>query len=301
MAQPARVPVPNWLKKMLKEAKDSNDAAFQNVFKYTCGSLAEYKLNTICDGAKCPNRQSCFSKGTATFLILGKYCTRNCAFCAVDHHPPEPVDADEPRRLKEAVRTMALKHVVITAVTRDDLPDGGAEHFVNIINELRTLEDAPIVEVLTSDFKGDMSAVDKVMAAKPEIFSHNVEMVPRLYTQIRPGALYKRSLEVLKRGIEKATGGTAIKTGFMLGLGETFEETIGLLEDLRETGVQMLTIGQYLAPTMRHYPVQRYVEPGEFDEIAARAYAMGFASVASGPLVRSSYHAGDYYSEMNKK
>lgn len=295
MNQAIRPAVPAWLKQLLRESKQNSN---QDIHSHTCGSLSQYKLNTVCEGAKCPNQGSCFSKGTATFLILGNACTRNCAFCAVDHGQPSVVDVDEPQRLKEAVAAMGLNHVVITAVTRDDLPDGGAEHFAEVIAALRTLPQLPAVEVLTSDFKGEMAAVATVLARVPNIFAHNVEMVSRLYPAVRPGAEYSRSLAVLKYAVEHRAAGTAVKTGFMVGVGETEEEIGALLQDLQAVGVEMVTIGQYLAPTMRHYPVQRYVSLEEFDRLAEMAKRIGFASVAAGPLVRSSYHAGDYYQQM---
>lgn len=290
-----RPPVPAWLRQMVRQAKQHGS---DSLHRHIVEQLEDQQLHTVCQGARCPNQGSCFSQGTATFMILGNSCTRNCAFCAVGHGVPAPVDADEPGRLKTAVEHMGLKHVVVTAVTRDDLADGGASHFAAVIAELRTLPEPPAVEVLTSDFQGNTGAVAAVLAAKPEIFAHNIEMVPRLYGAVRPGAEYSRSLAVLRYAAEHAQTPTAIKTGFMVGLGEERQEIRNLLRDLRAAGVQMVTIGQYLAPTMQHYPVQRYVTPDEFRQLAAEAEQAGFISVAAGPLVRSSYHAGEFYEQM---
>jgi len=295
MIQQNRPPVPVWLRQMVRQAKRYKSGSLHS---QTCEQMQHHQLNTVCEGAKCPNQGSCFSKGTATFLILGKSCTRNCAFCAVEHGQPGPVDADEPRRLKEAAEAMRLQHVVVTAVTRDDLSDGGASQFAAAITELRTLAQPPAVEVLTSDFQGNTEAIAAVLETSPEIFAHNVEMVPRLYAAVRPGAEYSRSLAVLSYAAKHAADSTVIKTGFMVGLGEERDEIRQLLCDLQAAGVRMITIGQYLAPTMRHYPVQRYVTPDEFNQLAQEAIQLGFASVAAGPLVRSSYHAGEFYQEM---
>jgi lipoic acid synthetase len=295
MTQQNRLPVPVWLRQMIRQAKQHDNGSLH---RHTAEQVEHHQLHTVCQGARCPNQGSCFSHGTATFLILGNSCTRNCAFCAVDHGIPAAIDVDEPCRVKAAAGNMGLKHVVVTAVTRDDLPDGGADHFAAVIAELRTLPQPPAVEVLTSDFQGNVQAIAAVLAAEPEIFAHNVEMVPRLYAAVRPGAEYSRSLAVLNYAASHARAGTVIKTGFMVGLGEEQQEIRQLLSDLRTAGVEMVTIGQYLAPTMRHYPVQRYVTQDEFNELAQEAKQMGFASVASGPLVRSSYHAGEFYEQV---
>lgn len=290
-----RAIVPAWLRTLVRQAKQASD---KDMHAFTAGQLQEHHLHTVCDGARCPNRGSCFSHGTATFMILGNTCTRNCAFCAVDHGRPGAVDTDEPERLAAAVAAMKLKHVVITSVTRDDLSDGGAGQFAATIIALRKLPQPPVIEVLTSDLQGSEQSLGIVLAAEPEVFSHNVEMVPRLYATVRPGAAYDRSLTILANASRQAKPGTMIKTGIMLGLGEELTEVKAVLADLLAVGVTMLTLGQYLAPTGSHYPVARYVTPAEFDEWAIIAKDMGFLSVASGPLVRSSYHAGDYYNKI---
>lgn len=286
---------PPWLIELVRRAKTKSDPA---VHSSICSQLKRHGLNTVCDGARCPNRGSCFSRGTATFMILGDTCTRNCAFCAVNHGRPAGVDPDEPQRLREAVKDMGLSHVVVTSVTRDDLPDGGAGQFAAVIDELHTIKEPPTVEVLTPDFRGSSDALKTVLEAGPEVFSHNIETVPRLYPAVRPAALYRRSLDLLAKAANRTRPGTAVKSGLMLGLGEERREVLAVLKDLREAGVTMLTIGQYLAPSLRHHPVRRYVTPEEFNEWACLARGMGFDSVASGPLVRSSYHAGDYYREV---
>jgi lipoic acid synthetase len=254
--------------------------------------LDELGLNTVCRSAKCPNRGECYSSGTATFLIMGAYCTRGCRFCAVEGATPLPLDADEPRRIGAAAARMALRHVVVTAVTRDDLADGGASHFVDVIGALRAAVPDARVEVLTSDFGGDLSSVDTVSAAGPDVFNHNVETVPRLYDEVRPEADYARSLGVLAR-VRETREAMPTKSGLMLGLGETFDEVVDVLHDLRRVGVDIVTIGQYLRPSAAHLPVSRFVEPEEFDRYAGVAEKLGFAGVASAPFVRSSYHAAE--------
>jgi len=254
--------------------------------------LDSLRLNTVCRSAKCPNRGECYASGTATFLIMGAYCTRGCRFCAVEDATPLPLDADEPRRVAEAAARMGLRHVVVTAVTRDDLPDGGAAHFVEVIERLRAAVPSTRIEVLTSDFAGNMAAVDAVASALPDVFNHNVETVPRLYPVVRPAADYGRSLAVLNR-VRETTADTPTKSGLMVGLGESFDEVAAVLHDLRRAGVRIVTIGQYLRPSAAHLPVTRFVEPGEFDRYAEVATALGFAGVASAPFVRSSYHAAE--------
>lgn len=256
------------------------------------GLLAELQLNTVCQSAKCPNRGECFSEGTATFLIMGGVCTRNCRFCAVESKPPAPLDPDEPSRVAEACARLGLRHVVITTVTRDDLGDGGAAHFVRVIEEVRASVPTAAIEVLTSDFAGDESAVDTVAAARPDVFNHNLETVPRLYAQVRPEADYQRSLRVLQR-VRETQPDLPTKSGMMLGLGETPDEVIEVMRDLLEHGVRMLTLGQYLRPSQQHLPVVEFVEPDVFAELAREAYRLGFSAVASAPFVRSSYHAKD--------
>lgn len=260
------------------------------------GLLDELRLNTVCRSAKCPNRGECFSDGTATFLIMGDACTRGCRFCAVETRPPQPLDEDEPTRVAEAVVRMGLRHVVITTVTRDDLADGGAAHFAAVIEAVRAASPTAAIEVLTSDFAGDLTAVDVVLAAAPDVFNHNLETVPRLYSEVRPGADYRRSLTVLAH-VAQASPETPTKSGLMLGLGETPLEVATVMEDLREAGIGMLTLGQYLQPSSAHLPVADFVEPEVFAELAREAYRLGFTSVASAPFVRSSYHAGEMVAE----
>lgn len=258
-------------------------------------------LHTVCEEANCPNIGECFVRGTATFMILGGLCTRCCRFCAVAHGTPAPPDPDEPCCVAQAAHSLKLKHVVVTSVTRDDLPDGGAEHFASVINELHALDPRPTVEVLVPDFRGDMAAVDTVLAAKPEIFNHNVETVPRLYSEVRPGADYARSLSVLAHAHKHGGDKMLVKSGLMVGLSETFDEVVGVLRDLRKAGVDLVTIGQYLRPTMgkRHVDTLRYVKPEEFVAYADEARKLGFRGVASAPLVRSSYHAEEQIMPMN--
>lgn len=262
--------------------------------------LDDLDLATVCDGAHCPNRGECYACGTATFLVLGSTCTRDCRFCAIPAEAPGPPRADEPGAVAEAAARMDLAYVVITSVTRDDLPDGGAGHFARTIAAVRRrLPDAK-VEVLTPDFRGDRGAIDTVLDAAPDVFNHNVETVPRLYPAIRPAADYARSLDVLRHAGRRGDGeGKRLytKSGLMVGLGETRDEVASVMRDLREAGCAILTIGQYLAPSAGHYPVARYVEPAVFDEMKAAAEALGFLSVASGPFVRSSYRAREVFAD----
>ena len=250
------------------------------------------RLATVCQSAHCPNLGECFHRGTATFMILGRNCTRNCRFCAVDKNRPEPVEPDEARRVAQAARSLGLEHVVVTSVTRDDLPDGGAFHFAETIREVRQTCPGAVVEVLVPDFQGSVQALDVVVAARPDVFNHNLETVPRLYAAVRPQAGYKRSLAVLRHA---ADYGLAVKSGLMLGLGETRQEIMDTLRDLKRAGCGFLTLGQYLAPSPRHAPMDRWVSPEEFDDWAGKARGLGFIGVASGPLVRSSYRAGELF------
>ena len=250
--------------------------------------LAHLQLATVCQSAHCPNLGECFSRGTATFMILGTRCTRRCRFCAVDKAAPGPPDAKEPERIARAVRQMGLTHAVVTSVTRDDLPDGGAGQFAGTIRQIRNQCPGVSVEVLVPDFGGAIPALDKVCAARPDVFNHNIETVPRLYPRIRPGAEYRRSIGVLSYAAGK---GLTVKSGLMLGLGETEKEIRKTLMDLKYAGCMCLTMGQYLAPSKNHAPVVRYIPPEEFVLWGDTARSMGFASVASGPLVRSSYRA----------
>jgi lipoyl synthase len=254
--------------------------------------LDELSLNTVCQSAKCPNRGECFSAGTATFLIMGDACTRGCRFCAVETRTPAPLDPDEPRRVGEAAARLGLRHVVITTVTRDDLPDGGAAHFVEVIRAVRAAAPGAALEVLTSDFAGRSRDVDTVAAEKPEVFNHNLETVPRLYADVRPGADYRRSLEVLAR-VRETQPDVPTKSGLMLGLGETPGEVVEVMADLLGRGVTMLTLGQYLRPSAAHLPVAEFVKPQVFAALSREAYRLGFTAVASAPFVRSSYHAGE--------
>jgi lipoic acid synthetase len=252
--------------------------------------LADLQLATVCQSAHCPNLGECFAKGTATFMIMGTRCTRRCRFCAVDKGSPTPLDAGEPRRIAMAVRRMGVKHAVVTSVTRDDLPDGGAGHFKKTIQHIHKQCPGVSVEVLVPDFGGAVSAFDTICEAGPEVFNHNIETVPRLYSKIRPGADYRRSLGILAY---LAGRGVNTKSGLMLGLGETKDEIRTVLGDLRKANCMLLTLGQYLAPSKAHVPVARYVPPEEFEMWADTARCMGFTSVASGPLVRSSYRADE--------
>jgi lipoic acid synthetase len=256
-------------------------------------------LNTVCEEARCPNIYECWGEhGTATFMILGDICTRRCGFCAVTSGRPAPgVDGEEPRRVAEAVRTLGLRHAVITSVDRDDLPDGGAEHFRQVVEAIHDLNPGCAVEILTPDFRGVPEALDRILSSRPEVFSHNMETVPRLYRQARPGSRYDRSLELLAAAAQRKAEGAylgRVKTGIMVGLGEEPEEVHATLGDIRGAGVEVITIGQYLQPTSRHLPVDRWVTPEEFASHRDLALELGFAHCESGPLVRSSYHAHEH-------
>jgi lipoyl synthase len=250
-------------------------------------------LHTVCEEARCPNRSECFARGTATFLINGRVCTRNCSYCSIAHGRPQAPDADEPRQLVEAVLGMGLEHVVITAVDRDDLPDGGAGGFVECIELLHALERPPTVEVLTPDFRGDMEQVDRIVAAGPEVYNHNVETVPRLYRQVRRSGRYEWAMQVLARVAERAPG-MIRKSGLMVGLGETPDEVGAVLADLRDAGCQVVTIGQYLRPTPQQVEVARFWRPEEFAELEEAGAALGL-EVFAGPFVRSSYRAEEAF------
>jgi lipoic acid synthetase len=273
--------LPAWLRRPLPRG---------NVNHMTAGLLEELRLETVCDNAKCPNRMECYSQLTATFMVLGNTCTRPCGFCAVHRGRPRPPEADEPERLAEATVRLGLKHVVITSVTRDDLPDGGADHFVQCIRAIRARTDATI-EVLTPDFVQCKSALDLIVAAEPEVFNHNMETVPRLYRRVRgPKSDYRWTLELLSR-VKQLNPRIKTKSGLMLGLGESHGELFDALADLRAAGVDYLTLGQYLQPGDQYLPVVRYVPPAEFEMLGRQAEQLGFMQVASGPFVRSSYHA----------
>jgi len=247
-------------------------------------------LHTVCEEAMCPNLGECWGRGTATFLLLGDICTRSCRFCNVKTGRPLPLDEDEPRRVAESVQEMQLRHVVLTSVDRDDQPDGGAHIFANTIREIRRLQPGCTIEVLIPDFKGSRQALAMVMEARPDILNHNIETVPRLSRWVRPQARYERSLDVLRMARELAPT-VLTKSGLMVGLGETWDEVLAVMDDLRGVQVDILTIGQYLQPTKAHLPVARFYTPEEFKQLADEGYARGFKWVESGPLVRSSYHA----------
>ncbi|MBI5948738.1 MAG: lipoyl synthase [Chloroflexi bacterium] len=250
------------------------------------------QLHTVCEEARCPNIGECWSRGTATFMILGDTCTRSCGFCAVKTGRPGTVDAGEPMRVAAAAARMGLRHVVITSVNRDELSDGGAAIFAETIRRVRQLSPAATIEVLIPDFKGDEAALATVLAAEPEILNHNTETVPRLYLRVRPQAVYERSLAVFRRARELDPG-TVTKSGVMVGLGETHDELVEVFRDLAANGVEVLTVGQYLRPTPAHLPVDRFWHPDEFAALKSAALALGFRHVECGPLVRSSYHAED--------
>ena len=253
--------------------------------------LRDAKLHTVCEEASCPNIGECFGKGTATFMIMGDLCTRRCPFCDVGHGRPLPLDADEPRHLAETIAKLKLKYVVITSVDRDDLRDGGAKHFVDCIAAVRELSPTTRIEILTPDFRGRLDrAIGILNAAPPDVMNHNLETVPRLYKQARPGSDYAHSLKLLK-DFKAQHPNVPTKSGLMVGLGETNEEILDVMRDLRAHNVDMLTIGQYLQPSQHHLPVLRYVTPDEFAMFEREAVAMGFNHAASGPMVRSSYHA----------
>jgi lipoic acid synthetase len=258
---------------------------------YTEGLLRELKLETVCENARCPNRPECYARRTATFMILGNVCTRPCGFCSVPRGEPLNLEDDEPARVAEAAQRLGLRHVVITSVTRDDLADGGADQFYRCVLAVRARTGA-VVEVLTPDFQGHEQAIDRVLEARPEVYNHNMETVPRLYKKVRGRADYQRSLDLLAR-VKRQAPEIVTKSGLMLGLGETVEELLEVLADLRAAGCDTLTLGQYLAPTVKHLRVVRFVPPAEFDELAVLARTLGFQQVASGPFVRSSYHADE--------
>jgi lipoic acid synthetase len=274
--------LPSWLKRPLP-------AGNGNFF--TQDLLRELRLETVCENARCPNRPECYARRTATFMILGNVCTRPCGFCSVSKGAPEGLEDDEPERVAEAAHRLGLRHVVITSVTRDDLPDGGADHFRLCVLAVRGRTGAA-VEVLTPDFLGDLAAVDRVLEAAPEVYNHNTETVPRLYRKARGRASYQRSLDLLAH-VKRRSPQTVTKSGLMLGLGETTEELFEVFADLRAARCDTLTLGQYLAPTLKHIPVVRYVPPEEFDRLAALARTLGFRNVVAGPFVRSSYHADE--------
>lgn len=281
--------LPDWIRVKMEGLHDTKQV------------LRSHGLATVCEEARCPNIGRCFSKPTATFMILGSRCTRNCGFCNVESSLPMPVDPDEPERVAMAAKEMALRYVVITSVTRDDLPDGGALHFAKTIQAVRRHLPYSGIEVLTPDFKGDVNALRVVLEARPDVFNHNIETVPRLYSEVRPQADYKRSLTVLKMAKELSKVGEFIepkvktKSGLMVGLGEEFDEVVAVMKDLRESGCDYLTIGQYLRPSKKNLPVKEYIRPEVFDRYREEALKLGFKAVASGPLVRSSMNAEEMF------
>jgi lipoyl synthase len=279
--------LPEWLRIRLPTS---------DTFSKTRGLLNELNLHTVCESAKCPNHWECWTKGTATFMIAGDRCTRACPFCAVATAKPHPLEADEPARVAEATRRMRLRHVVITAVARDDLKDGGAEHFRQTIEAVRSLNPRTVIEVLTPDFNDRDESIDSVLSANPHIFNHNLETVRRLTPEVRSRATYDRSLSILAKVKTKRGDTIYTKSGLMLGLGETELELIQAMADLRQKGCEILTLGQYLQPTLKHLPVVEFVSPDKFSALADQARAMGFIHVASGAMVRSSYHADEFAS-----
>ena len=282
---PVRIRKPDWLRQRLPSGPD---------FEKIKGMIRKDRLHTVCQEAGCPNIWECFSHHTATFLIMGSRCTRNCRFCAVTEGPLEPPDPEEPARVASVARQMELKYVVVTSVTRDDLPDGGAGIFDETIKKIRQEIPAVCVEVLIPDFQGNMEALETVLNAHPDVLNHNVETVPRLYPEVRPQADYRRSLDLIQHAREYDPA-LLTKSGLMLGLGENRTEISRTLEDMLKSGCRMLTLGQYLQPSKDHLPVKRYVPPEEFEEWRKTALQMGFVEVASGPFVRSSYHARELF------
>ena len=283
-----RVRKPAWLKRSLPSGPE-----YGRMKKL----IKNNSLSTVCQEAQCPNQFECFSKGTATFMILGDRCTRNCGFCAVSHKPLTLPDAGEPNRVAEAVVSLKLKFAVITSVTRDDLADGGASHFAETIREIHRQAPGAHIEILIPDLQGNWEALADILAAEPEVLNHNLETVPRLYPKVRPEAIYERSLLLLRKSKEISTE-IPTKSGLMVGLGETVDEMRSTMADLLEHGCDILTIGQYLQPSKNHLPVERFVTPEEFEQLRENALALGFKGVASSPTVRSSFEAGTLYQEV---
>lgn len=286
-----RVGKPKWLKRSLPTGPE---------YEKMRQLLKTNKLHTVCQEAQCPNQFECFSEGTATFMILGERCTRNCRFCAVDHKPLGPPDLEEPKRVAEAVDLLQLRYAVVTSVTRDDLDDGGASIFADTIKAVRTKREKTLVEVLIPDLQGDRAALEKVVTAAPDVLNHNIETVARLYPEVRPEAIYQRSLNLFRQ-VKDMNPMQVTKSGIMLGLGEMRDELYQAWDDLLEAGCDILTMGQYLQPSKEHLSVQRFVEPEEFEELQEQALAHGFAGVASGPFVRSSYQAEKLYRKVKRK
>lgn len=284
-------PIPQWLKDLVGR----NKAALRSsAALHAQQSINKFTLHTVCHAARCPNRGECFNCGDATFMVLGDICTRGCRFCAVTKARPLPPDENEPARVAQAVKEWGIRYAVLTMPTRDDLQDGGAAHFARVIDAIRALTPEVKVEPLISDLRGNEAALKTVLSARPDVLAHNVETVPQLYSAVRVGADYQRTLTLLERS-KKLAPNVLTKTGFMVGLGETSQQITALLKDLRAVGVDLLTIGQYLAPSAAHYPVARYPQPEEYQAWEQEALSLGFKGVASGPLVRSSYRAGALY------
>jgi lipoic acid synthetase len=282
---------PSWMKRVVGSAGKKD-----LVERY----IGENRLHTVCVEARCPNRAECFSKGTATFLVMGGLCTRSCRFCNVSHGTPVALDPDEPRRVAQTARSLGLSHVVVTSVTRDDVPDGGAAHFAATVREIKKAVPDARVEVLVPDFQGNFGALATVLDSGPDVFNHNIETVPRLYERIRPGADYQRSLAMLKHAAEDCPG-TIVKSGLMAGLGETDGEIAVVLADLRACGCSVVTIGQYLRPSSAHAPVQSFVTPEQFSRYSQIGKTLGFRRVFAGPYVRSSYMAAEVFEEHRKQ
>lgn len=278
---------PDWLLKPLPQGK----------YLVEVGRvLSRLKLHTVCQSALCPNLGECFSRRTATFMVMGNICTRNCRFCAVEKGKAKPLEPSEPARIARAAKDLQLLHVVVTSVTRDDLPDGGANHFAQTIAAIREVDQKATVEVLIPDFGGSQEAIEVVVRAKPDIINHNLETVPRLYKKVRPKADYQRSLKILKL-VKELNRDIFTKSGMMLGLGETEEEILAVMKDLCQVNCDFLTLGQYLRPSEKHLPVARFIPPEEFQHIAAKGRGIGFRGIASGPFVRSSYRAGELFKQ----
>ncbi len=283
-----RVKKPKWLRRKLPSGPEYG--RMKKLIDNNC-------LATVCQEAQCPNQFECFSKGTATFMILGERCTRNCGFCAVSHKPLGPPDPEEPKRVAEAVSELGLSYAVITSVTRDDLSDGGASHFVEVLSAVRKKTPKTRVEILIPDLQGNWDALGSILKANPEVLNHNIETVARLYPTVRPEAIYNRSLELIAK-VKELSPSTPTKSGIMLGLGETLDEVRQTMVDLLEHGCDILTLGQYLQPSRTHLSVARFVPPEEFESLKQEALQLGFKAVASSPTVRSSYEAGVLYNEV---
>ncbi len=286
--RPERLPKPPWLR--VKAPNSAEFAATRNLMR-------EHKLNTVCEEAACPNIGECWAKGHATVMILGSVCTRACTFCNIKTGTPDLLDPHEPDEVAKAVAGLGLEHVVVTSVDRDDLDDGGADHFVRVIQRLRATAPSTTIEVLTPDFRNKDGAIDAVAKARPDVYNHNLETVPRLYTEVRPGARYFHSLRLLAR-VKEIDPSIFTKSGIMVGLGEERREVLQVMDDLRSADVDFITIGQYLQPTPRHHAIDRFVTPDEFEEYRRLAFAKGFLMVSSSPLTRSSYHAGDDFRRL---